>query len=90
MEVRFINDTSNVYDYHCLDFVRDFDSYLEFEKKHFLKKLGFYKTIGFKAIELKEIKRNLTVCKKYEDIVYFDDGNNYIYIAPTSLISTVR
>ena len=33
-----INDTVNVYDYHCLDFVRDFDSYLEFEKKHFSKK----------------------------------------------------
>ena len=75
-----INDTVNVYDYHCLDFVRDFDSYLEFEKRHFLKKLGFYKTINFKSIELKEIKRNLNICKKYEDVTYFDDGNNYVYV----------
>lgn len=75
-----INDTPNVYDYHYLDFVRDFDGYLEFEKKHFLKKLGFYKTMGFKAIELKEIKRSLSLCKKYEKDMYFDDGNNYIYV----------
>jgi hypothetical protein len=70
-----------------LDFVRDFESYLEFEKKHFIKKLGFYKTLEFKAIELKEIKRSLNVCKKYEEDVYFDDGNNYIYVdrdCPTS------
>jgi len=40
-----VNDTVNVYDYHYLDFVRDFDSYLEFEKKHFSKKIGFYKTL---------------------------------------------
>ena len=46
-----VNDTVNVYDYHYLDFVRDFDSYLEFEKKHFSKKLGFYKTLGFKAVD---------------------------------------
>jgi len=75
-----VNDTINVYDYHYLDFVRDFDSYLEFEKKHFFKKLGFYKSLGFKAIELKEIKRSLSVCKKYESDIYFDDGNNYIYV----------
>jgi hypothetical protein len=82
-----INDTLNVYDFRCLDFVRDFESYLEFEKKHFIKKLGFYKTLEFKAIELKEIKRSLNVCKKYEEDVYFDDGNNYIYVdrdCPTS------
>ncbi len=75
-----INDTKNVYDYHCLDFVRDFEGYLEFEKKHFLKKLGYYKTSEFKAIELKEIKRTLNVIKKYEKNIYFDDGNNYIYV----------
>ena len=75
-----INDTINVYDYHCLDFVKDFDGYLEFEKKHFLRKLGFYKTLSFKAVELKEIKRNINICKKYESVTYFDDGNNYIYV----------
>lgn len=75
-----INDTKNVYDYHCLDFVKDFEGYLEFEKKHFLKKLGYYKTSEFKAIELKEIKRSLNVVKKYENNIYFDDGNNYIYV----------
>ena len=75
-----INDTINVYDYHCLDFVKDFDNYLEFEKKHFLRKLGFHKSLGFKAIELKEIKRNLFVCQKYHEVIYFDDGNNYIYV----------
>ena len=75
-----INDSLNVYDYHCLDFVKDFDSYLEFEKKHFIKRLGFYKTLSFKSIELKEVRRNLNVCKKYRDDIYFDDGNNYIYV----------
>ena len=75
-----VNETINIYDYHYLDFVRDFDSYLEFEKKHFSKKLGFYKTLEFKAIELKEIKRSLSLCKKYENDIYFDDGNNYLYI----------
>lgn len=75
-----VNNTDNVYDYHYLDFIRDFDGYLEFEKKHFLRKLGFYKTLGFKAIELKEIKRSFSVCKKYEEDTYFDDGNNFVYI----------
>ena len=85
--VRYIiNETPNVYDYHCLDFVRDFESYLEFEKRHFLKKLGFYKTLEFKAIELKEVKRNLNICKKYEDVTYFDDGNNYLYVDGNEMV----
>ncbi len=75
-----INSTPNIYDYKCLDFVRDFDSYLEFERKHFSKKLGFYKTNEFRTVELKEIKRSMETNKKYEDSLYFDDGNNYIYV----------
>lgn len=75
-----INNMINVYDYKCLDFVKNFDSYLEFERKHFSKKLGFYRSEGFEAIELKEVKRTLDVIKKYEDFIYFDDGNNYIYL----------
>lgn len=75
-----INSTPNVYDYKCLDFVRDFESYLEFERKQFSKKLGFYKSDGFKVIELKEIKRSIQIVNKYSDFIYFDDGNNYIYV----------
>ncbi len=87
-EIRsIVNETINVYDYRCLDFVRDFDSYLEFEKKYFLRKLGFYKSDGFKVIELKEIKRNLSLLKKYEDVLYFDDGNNYFYVDGDSEVS---
>ena len=63
-----------------IEFVSRWDNYLEFERKFFLDQMGYYKTLGFRIIDLVEIKRSVDNYNKYQDVIYYDDGSNYMYL----------
>ena len=80
-----IESTPLIYDKKSIDIINKWDEYLEFEKKFFSDKLGFYKTRNYSLIELKEVKRTMENVKRYKESIYHDDGNNYLYIYDDNL-----
>lgn len=75
-----IKDTVNLVDYKVLDFINNWDDYLEFERRFFKEKLGFYKSEGYSLKEVYQVKRDFENLDKYKDDIYFDDLNNYLYV----------
>ena len=75
-----IKDTVCLLDYKVLDFINNWDDYLEFERRFFKEKLGFYKSEGYSLKEVYQVKRDFESIDKYKDDIYFDDLNNYLYI----------
>lgn len=63
-----------------LEFVSKWDNYLEFERKFFLDQIGYYKTVGFRILELLEVKRTIDNIRLYKDSLYHDDGSSYLYL----------
>ncbi len=75
-----LKDTPCLIDYKVLDFINNWDDYLEFERKFFKEKLGFYKSEGYSLKEVYQVKRDFENIEKYKDDIYFDDLNNYLYV----------
>ena len=77
---KIIKECPSLYDYRVIDFINKWDDYLEFEKRFFKEKLGFYKTNNYVLKEVYQIKRTYENLQTYQDEIYFDDLNNYLYI----------
>lgn len=77
---RIIKECPSIYDYRIIDFINKWDDYLEFERRFFKEKLGFYKTNGYSLKEIYQVKRSYENIDNYKDDIYFDDLNNYLYI----------
>ena len=77
---RIIKECPSLYDYKVIDFINKWDEYLEFEKKFFKEKLGFYKSDNYQVKEIYQIKRDYESVELYKDNIYFDDLNNYLYL----------
>jgi len=77
---RIIKECPSLYDYKVIDFINKWDDYLEFERRFFKEKLGFYKTLNYSLKEVYQLKRDYENIVGYEDDIYFDDLNNYLYL----------
>ena len=77
---KIIKECPSLYDYRVVDFINRWDDYLEFEKKFFKEKLGFYKTCNYELKEVYQIKRTYDNLELYKEEIYFDDLNNYLYL----------
>jgi len=75
-----LKECSSLLDYKVLDFINNWDGYLEFERRFFKEKLGFYKSEGYSLKEVYQVKRDFDNLEKYKDDIYFDDMNNYLYV----------
>ena len=76
-----ISSTPLICDKSGKEFVSKWADYLEFEKNFFYDKIGYTYTLGYEVLELVEIKRSLERYQQYKDVIYYDDGSNYLYIA---------
>ena len=78
---KIIKECVSLYDYKVIDFINKWDEYLEFEKKFFKEKIGFYKTLGYSLKEVYQVKRTYENIDVYrDDIIFFDFHFKLYYI----------
>jgi len=75
-----ISNTPFICDQKGKEFVLKWLNYLEFEKNFFYDKIGYCYTDSYEVIEIVEIKRSIEKYQYYKDVLYYDDGNNYLYV----------